>query len=53
MQRKGGRISSQQQLGVVRQELQIQTGIKFLRDDGNHSENVLTQLGVAGNSYLA
>jgi len=33
---------SQQQLGVLRQELQIQTGIRFLRDDGNHCENVLT-----------
>jgi hypothetical protein len=38
---------------VVRQELQIQTGIKFLRDDGNHFENVLTQLGVASDFYPA
>jgi hypothetical protein len=53
VQRKSGRISSKQHLSVAREEFHIQVEIKFLRDDGNHRENVLTQFGVAGDFHLA
>jgi hypothetical protein len=40
-------------LRAAGQELNVQAGIKFSRYDGEHSENVLTQLGVAGRGKRA
>jgi hypothetical protein len=65
VQRERARVCSKQRLNRICRDLFRQTGTNLLggvlaegltgfsRDDGDHSENVLTQPGVAGDFYLA